>query len=262
MINGPASAAYDEDLGILLLSDWFHQLPDQLYEAASTGGVGPPTATGGLINGTGVFGGRGSFFETTFVPGKRYRIRLVNTAIDSFFRFMIDDHILTVISTDFVPINPYETTNVGLSIGQRYDIIVEAKSDQTAHGAFWMRAFPVSGCSRNAAPDDVRGIVRYAEADGPGADTTVVPTTQPPDYDSANCIDEASSDLVPYLSLNAGGADYEDTFQLNLTYVGGYEKWFINDGSFVTLLNSPSKSHVFPAPFHLSSRSVFSGRDH
>lgn len=187
----------------------------------------------------------GTHCETTFVPGKRYRLRLVNAALDSFFRFMIDDHTLTVVSSDFVPIVPYETTNVGLGIGQRYDVIITAHQNQTAGASFWMRSVPVSGCSRNAAPTDLKGIVRYAGGNGTAissvTSSTTTPTSLAPSYDSANCTDEAASNLVPYLSLNAGGADYQETFQLNLTSIGGYEKWYLNNSTFFSEWDSPSK---------------------
>lgn len=183
----------------------------------------------------------GTHCETTFVPGKRYRIRLVNAALDSFFRFMIDDHTLTVVSTDFVPIVPYETTNVGLGVGQRYDVIVTAQRNLTEGASFWMRSVPVSGCSHNAAPADLKGIVRYASRNGTVPSSPTTPTSLAPSYDSANCTDEAASDIVPYLSLNAGGADYKETFQLSLADIGGYEKWYLNNSTFVSEWDSPSK---------------------
>lgn len=253
-INGPASAPYDEDLGTLLLSDWYHQTPDALFQTASLNG--PPTAPGGLINGTGVFNAGGTPCETTFVPGKRYRLRLVNAALDSFFRFMVDDHSLTVVAADFVPIVPYETTSVGLGIGQRYDVIVTAQANQTAGAAFWMRSVPVTGCSSNAAPADLKGIVRYASANGSASggtggkaalSSTAVPTSQPPSYDGQNCTDEAPSNLVPYLSLNAGGADYKESFQVNLTRINGFERWYLNNEGFESEWDSPSELTNFPS---------------
>lgn len=62
-------------------------------------------------------------------------------------RFMIDNHTLEVISTDFVPIVPYNTTNLSIGLGQRYDVIVQAK-EQTS-GNFWLRAIPQESCSDN-----------------------------------------------------------------------------------------------------------------
>jgi FtsP/CotA-like multicopper oxidase with cupredoxin domain len=121
VINGPASADYDTDLGVLFLSDWSHRTADQLYSRAQTSG--PPTLDNGLINGTNVYGDddsdsqTGTRFSTAFTAGTSYRLRLVNGAIDTTFKFSIDNHTLTVISTDFVPIEPYSTTMVTISMG-------------------------------------------------------------------------------------------------------------------------------------------------
>lgn len=68
----------------------------------------------------------GSRFETKWVAGTSYRLRLVNGAADTHFRFTIDNHILTVISNDLVPIAPYNTTDLSIGMGQRYDVIVKA----------------------------------------------------------------------------------------------------------------------------------------
>lgn len=108
---------------------------------------GPPTAVNCLINGTNTYNETGSRFETAFDADTRYRIRLVNAAADTHFRFMIDNHTLEVIATDFVPIVPYNTTDVSIGMGQRYDVIVTAK-DLTS-GNFWMRAIPQESCSEN-----------------------------------------------------------------------------------------------------------------
>lgn len=87
IINGAATANYDEDLGNLFLNDRSHQTADQLaVEAAENS---PPTMPNCLINGTNVYDDVGSRFETNFVAGTRYRIRLVNGAADTHFRFMI-----------------------------------------------------------------------------------------------------------------------------------------------------------------------------
>lgn len=72
----------------------------------------PALLENGLINGKNTYGNGGSRYETVFKPGKKYRIRIVNTAIEGHFRFAIDDHTFTVIANDLVPIVPYETDNV------------------------------------------------------------------------------------------------------------------------------------------------------
>ena len=54
VINGPASAPYAEDLGVLFLTDWFHQSMDTLWPQASMN-EHRPDAQNGLINGTNIF---------------------------------------------------------------------------------------------------------------------------------------------------------------------------------------------------------------
>lgn len=167
-INGPATADYDVDLGTLILQDWYHVSPirssdsqgsmhpiltsstqdtaDNLALTAATSG--PPTAENGLINGTNTYNSTsGSRFEANFEAGVRYRIRLINVAADNHMRFMIDNHTLEVIASDFVPIIPYNTTDLSIGMAQRYDVIVTAKN--LTEGNFWLRAIPQESCSEN-----------------------------------------------------------------------------------------------------------------
>lgn len=51
-------------------------------------------------------------------------MRLINTSVDTTFVFAIDNHNLTVIETDFVPINPYVTNSVLIGIGMTNICIV------------------------------------------------------------------------------------------------------------------------------------------
>lgn len=86
VINGPATANYDVDLGVLTLTDWDHETADNLALLSRTSG--PPTMATNLINGTNTFtldDGTvvGKRFETTFTAGQKYRIRLVNVSHNS-----------------------------------------------------------------------------------------------------------------------------------------------------------------------------------
>lgn len=56
----------------------------------------------------------------------RYRFRVINGAIDTHFKFMIDNHTMEIMSTDLVPIFPFNETILSIGIGQRYDVIFEA----------------------------------------------------------------------------------------------------------------------------------------
>jgi FtsP/CotA-like multicopper oxidase with cupredoxin domain len=72
-----------------------------------------------------------------FVPGKKYRLRLINSGAALNAKFSIDEHTFTVIAQDFTPLVPYETDLISLANGQRCDIIVEAVG--TLGSSYWMR---------------------------------------------------------------------------------------------------------------------------
>ncbi|KAI0472684.1 multicopper oxidase [Xylariaceae sp. FL0804] len=237
IINGPASAAYDEDLGAIALTDWFHQTVDSLYDQASTGT--PPTADNGLINGLNVSPYGGSRFNTTFEPGKSYRLRLVNTAMDSFFKFSIDNHTMTVIAADFVPIEPYETNIVSIGIGQRYDVVVKADQSAAAAGGYWMRAIPQTTCSSNAMTLNITGIVSYSGADAGAGE----PQTEMWQY-ADNCDDEPMTSLVPYVALDAGDAQVQETFELALSTTNSFFKWTLNNQTFLSDWAEPTLQQV------------------
>ncbi|KAJ5983636.1 Multicopper oxidase type 3 [Penicillium waksmanii] len=198
IINGPASGNYDEDKGVLFLNDWTHQTVDEMYDSAQSNG--PPTLDNGLINGTNVYGDDNSTsqtgyrFNTSFTADTSYRFRLVNAAVDTHFKFSIDNHTLTVIAMDLVPIEPFNTTVLSIAMGQRYDIVVNA-DQSTGNESFWMRAIPQSACSDNDSTNNIKGIVYYGSSPS-------TPTTTAYSY-TDSCDDMDSSDLVPYLSQSA-----------------------------------------------------------
>lgn len=82
VLNGPATADYDEDLGVLFLNDWSHTPAFALWDSAKAGG--PPTMENGLVNGTNTYEGAGAKWETVFEAGKKYLFRVVN-AVRSHF---------------------------------------------------------------------------------------------------------------------------------------------------------------------------------
>ncbi|GMF52593.1 unnamed protein product [Phytophthora fragariaefolia] len=83
-----------------------------------------------------------------FVPGNKYLLRLINMAALSPIVFSIDDHEFQVVAADGDHLQPSELINsVTLNAGQRYDIVVQAKSPsaQNQKNAFWMRANGLHG---------------------------------------------------------------------------------------------------------------------
>lgn len=250
-INGPATADYDEDLGVLILNDWMHATADQELIRAEQ--RGPPTLTGGLLNGTNTYTDSttntttGARLATTFVAGTRYRLRLVNAAADTQFRFSIDNHTLSVVAADFVPIVPYAAESVSLSMGQRYDVVVTANATTTTTDVtdFWMRAIMVQACSNNDSPNNVLGIVRY---DGTStADPTTTAWASATDDGSAACADEPLASLVPYVAVDATDLDTPTnttTFAVDLYTSNGIGLWEMGSTSFVSQWDYPSLLQV------------------
>ncbi|TDZ26366.1 Laccase-2 [Colletotrichum orbiculare MAFF 240422] len=232
LINGPASAPYDVDLGTITLSDWFHQTSDELYHEAATNG--PPRANTGLINGTGMYDGAGSRFTTSFESGKTYRLRLINAAMDTHWKFMVDSHQLTVIGADFVPMTPYNTSDVSIGIGQRYDVLVTANQDVDN---YWLRAIPQLACSENENTLDIKGIVRYDSA------STADPTGEVPAYNDT-CLDEPMSSLVPVKALEAGQQTYDETLTVGLQVITSQFKWTLNNNTFLSDWGYPTIEQV------------------
>jgi FtsP/CotA-like multicopper oxidase with cupredoxin domain len=114
IINGPATANYDIDLGTMTVQDWYHFTASQRVPGP------PPPADNGLINGTMVNStGGGHYLSTVLEKGKKYRLRLINTSIDNYFKVHLDNHKIKVIAADFVPIVPYETDWLFIAIGNR-----------------------------------------------------------------------------------------------------------------------------------------------
>ena len=114
IINGPATANYDIDLGALPLTDWFHTTSFALLHANLSG---PPLAQNILVNGTGVYKGKGEFAQVTLTPGKKHRLRLLNTGINQYIHVSLDNHPFTVIAADFVPIRPFVTKSLNIAVG-------------------------------------------------------------------------------------------------------------------------------------------------
>lgn len=199
-IHGPSTAAYDEAGTLpLLITDYDHASAfNVIYNLKYSN------------NPTILLSGRGNVEKcnpgvkatedipdpatVTFEAGKKYLLRVINTAYDSTFLFSIDNHKLTIVSADFVPIAPYEVDQVHVGIGQRYDIIVEAKplSDGSNpiqdSGNYWIRTHVLTECfgKAPAGPNyNEIGILRYNSSS-----TDDPKSKQWANLDTDTCIDE------------------------------------------------------------------------
>ena len=99
IINGPATANYDVDLGVLPLTDWYYRPLFELNEQAQHSTTGPPAANNLLVNGTHInANGGGSYAKINVTKGKKYRIRIINTSVDQVF------HVSMVSCINWMPV--------------------------------------------------------------------------------------------------------------------------------------------------------------
>ena len=259
LINGPATADYDEDLGMMFISDWPHEPVSEIWEVARS--KGPPSFESGLVNGTNTYDcshspdlrcvGNGKKFETVFDAGKKYRFGLANVATNGHFQFSIDGHSLTVISNDLVPIVPYQTESILINMGQRYEFIVEANAEP---GDYWLRAGWQMACSANDNPENITGIVRY------DATSTVDPTTTGITVGDS-CGDEPLASLVPHLAIDVTSLDTIVEEEVGVA-LHDYLVWTINSSSLYLNWSEPTNLRVwdhdqaFPADYNALSVEV------
>ncbi|KAF4341171.1 laccase-like multicopper oxidase [Fusarium beomiforme] len=238
-IHGPQSAPYDATKRPLIMTDWSHE---SAFKVLFTGsGLSNQTI---LLNGTGNVSHYG--YEPTLpIPQnyelyfnktptdrpsrpKRYLLRLINTSFDSTFIFSIDNHWLQIVTSDFVPIEPYFNTSVLIGIGQRYNVIVEANplagdvNPVPDDGNFWIRTWVPKAADRCGVQPggegyERTGILRYNQSD------TALPSSQPWVNISKACSDETYTSLRPkipwYVGRAANALEVDETGErFNVTF--------------------------------------------
>lgn len=261
VIYGPSQVEYDVDVPPILVSDWYHVPYHQLVSQAVQVNVTDPSVTrphavsnlvGGLgvypcedvANGTNCFGGSYSSFE--FIPGTRYRFRLVNTGSAAFEQISIDEHNMTVIANDFVPVVRYETSVVTLGVGQRTDVIVTATG--ATGQSYWFRAWNHPLCGDNIQPDG-RAIIFYPDADRNVEPSSIV-TVLPPNN---RCQNDPLNLTTPMYSIPVSEPDL--TLNLTMTYAPNAThsmQWLMNGIAYKGDLNTPlllSAIHNSTTPF-------------
>ncbi|CAM0138715.1 hypothetical protein VKS41_008452 [Umbelopsis sp. WA50703] len=154
--SNPGPLPYDEEI-VIPLSDWYHtDSVDLLSHYLSRASKGEePSPDNALIAGTGSNGCTGyvppgnpcnanaSTINFTFTPGKRYKLRLINTSAFGNFWFSIDNHTLAVVEADGTDLNPEYVHRLPINVGQRYSVIVTANQK---HQNYYMRAQMDQAC--------------------------------------------------------------------------------------------------------------------
>lgn len=116
--------------------------------------------------------------------------------------------------------------------GQRYDVIVTADQESVATD-FWMRAIPQVACSESDNVDDIKGIIHYGTSTG-------TPTTTGYSY-TDECLDELSTDLVPFLSKTVGAVTITNEEAVSVTTnTDNFFRWTMNATSLLINWENPT----------------------
>ncbi|OXV07315.1 hypothetical protein Egran_04920 [Elaphomyces granulatus] len=203
-LHGPSSAPYDEAKLPIVMTDWGH---NSAFEAVQTSLEFPSIVLNGRGNITRYNNSMPAQlpvptpYTITFERAKRYLLRLINTSFEATFVFSIDNHVLQIVGSDFVPIHPYFNKSVLIGIGQRYHVIVEADPINSTEENFWIRTW-LANCFRfdqsQASPGyEQIGILRYGSSEA-------FPNTNPWEDVALSCSDETYTSLIPILPWTVG----------------------------------------------------------
>ncbi|KAI9671164.1 MAG: hypothetical protein M1817_003671 [Caeruleum heppii] len=246
IIHGPRHARYDIDLGAVFINDWYHrEYFDIVKDVMGTDLTkNPPFSDNNLINGKMNFdcstvndgvpcNSNAGLARFRFRTGKTHRLRLINSGAEALERFSIDNHTMTVIANDFVPVRPYDTNVVTLGIGQRTDVLVKANGKPT--DAVWMRANMSAACSVTRQPNAL-ALVYYDRAD-----TRKKPETSAWPAPNDICENDPLEKTVPLFPIrpNPSPATTETiTLTAGLNASGNF-LWYMNGVSHRGNLNNP-----------------------
>lgn len=242
IIHGPVQEGYEYDgEEFIAIQDWRHAPLTEIYhnlELVSNGQRSSPTLDNGLINGKNTWENGGERWSMTVTKGKTYRLRVLNAAVQSTFKFYIDGHSFKVIAADFVPIEPFETNIININNGQRYDVIFTA--DQPSAN-YWMRSDVQAPCSNVTNGLDIKAIVHYDDA------PTGEPTSEAYQY-TPECIDEPAANLVPIVPWNAGASSDEIDKDVLIQPNGGNPnlfKWTLSGTAFFSQWGDPTLQSIY-----------------
>ena len=215
--------SYDKE-HTLMIDDWLDGVSggtpeDALGQLKSSGGMMGGMMGGGVVGQLSyplyLMNGRTPDDPETLKVrrGEKVRLRLVNPAADTAFRFAVAGHKLTVTHADGLPVEHTKVDAVRVGMGERYDVLVEADNP----GVWQVAAVPEgkSGLGRT--------ILRYEESGG----TSPPPAEQVPK--------EIDGELLTYRNLRAAGKGSFPSGNpdrtLDLTLAGGHGNyvWAIND---------------------------------
>ena len=158
--------AYDRE-ATLILDDYLPGTPEPLADGGRGGMMGGRGMMG--QGGGGMMGGQVPPYAGLLINGKlpadpvtvevrrgeRLRLRIMNPSGATTFRFAVAGHRLTVTHADGYPVRPVEVDALLVSMGERYDVILEANNP-----GVW----PIAAATVEGSSDPAQAVLRYRDA--------------------------------------------------------------------------------------------------
>ncbi|KAF0550233.1 multicopper oxidase [Gigaspora margarita] len=179
-----------------------------------------------------------------FVPGKRYRLRIINTSALLSFTFSIDEHAMNVIKVEGMMTKRHTIHRLIINVAQRYSVIVTA--DKLVSN-FWMRADLQIKCYYAIGIEHlnpyVKAIVHYE-----GANYLDPTTKRWADNLNRfnNCIDLNTSDFKPFFPENVS-AKADQTIYLNASIekdASNVYRAVVNGSTYAVDIDNPTINQI------------------
>lgn len=278
IINNPAPPHEKVDQEhVLTLTDHYHQEAPYLihsYQSLESGDNGgpEPVPDSALMNGA-------QNVKFALTPGKTNLFRIINMGAMAGFYVQFDQHTMTIVEIDGQYVQPFEVSQLFISVAQRYSVIVKSKADRNQNFAIVAtmapRMFDINNPPANPTVtgwfvyDTARDLpAPFTIAAKPFDDSRLVPLDQQPllanPTKSLSMVADFGTDLngLPRHYLN--GASYVDqkvpTLYSVLTapaehltnpaiYGSGANPYILPFGAVVeiNIMNHDDRAH----PFHL-----------
>ncbi|KAI1320225.1 hypothetical protein EDD11_001830 [Mortierella claussenii] len=198
---------YDDEYTIAF-ADWYHQEHAALlnhYLSIFNPSGAEPVPKAGLIN-------QMTNTQFNFVPGKTYRLRIINMSALAMFHFHIDGHDMDIIEVDGIDVQRATVQSFPISAAQRYSVLVTARNDTSynyvLHGDMDPKMF-------DSVPSDLEMNITGTIVYNSGSPLAPVQTSDWPDFDDAAL-------LVPVVPESTTAADTQYTLSAVFSLLDDY----------------------------------------
>ncbi|KAK3062815.1 hypothetical protein LTS18_003301 [Coniosporium uncinatum] len=130
--------SYENSLGVdkqfvLTVSDWYHEQTPSIIHKMLTTSFGPqPAVDASLMNDK-----QSDTF--TIQAGKKYLFRIISMSALLAHDLEFEGHDMQITALDGIPCEPYTTSAITLAAGQRYDVVITAKSNPSQNYAIFSK---------------------------------------------------------------------------------------------------------------------------